>query len=136
MIDALSMYALITVPNQDLDKMSLANYERLANHFGAVQHMDADQDMTAKYRDKNKSPTSAMFKIRDRVNAAFPGQLAHMSDLVGSPAIATVMNVEPVREGKTAIVQGSERVRNNLLWHTDQDHERIPVNASIFVSEA
>lgn len=97
--------------------------------------MYADQDTSQRFYDKNKPPMSTMQKVRNNVNAAFPGQLEHLPDPIGSPAILTVTNVEPKRPAKeTAAVSEEEpKFRSTLLWHTDQDHERIPVNATMFL---
>ena len=133
-VDALSVFSLISFPKQDLTRLSLGGYERFANHFGAVQPMYAEQETDSNgFRDRDKAPLSVMRKVIENVNSCFPGQVQHLSDRSPSPAIATITNMRPRPKNGEDQVATQVRPGPGGYWHTDQDHERISCAATMFL---
>ena len=136
LIDALSMHSIVVFAGQDLGCVSLAHFERFANHFGAPQPV----------------PKRVTDGVRDAVNEALAQiagsedeRLEHLPIPAESSAIYTVTNVEPVTAGSVRVLTPrprtgsptrqdiSDKVRCEVLWHTDQDHERIACNTTMFL---
>ena len=136
LVDALSMHSIVVFAGQDLRRVSLAHFERFANHFGAPQPV----------------PKVVTEGVVDAVNEALTQiagpegeRLEHLPIPPESSALYTVTNVEPVKEGSVRVLTPrprarnpsrqdiSDRVRCEVLWHTDQDHERIACNTTMFL---
>ena len=138
LIDVLSQYSIVVFSGQDLRKVSLAHFERFAKHFGAVQPV----------------PERVRNGAADAVNSALTqfkgihgGGLRHLPVPSNSSAIYTVINVEPVQDGKVRVLtprprysreresrqSAADEVRCDVLWDTDQDHERIACNTTMFL---
>ncbi len=130
LLDALSMFGIVTIPGQDLETFSLAHFERFANHWGApVPHpnnfmrggkpaqSDGASDGEIEWIPFEKRRVSS-------VNRAFPGQLACLAH--ESPTVLVVSNIKEDTSGPVTVGQGGS-------WHTDIEYEPLPIYVSMFL---
>jgi len=136
-IDLLSMHSIVVFAGQDLDQVSLADFERFANHFGAPQPVP---------RPVTDGVPEAVNEALAQMADAGDETLSHKPVSPESAAIYTVTNVEPVKDGVVKVLtprprtkqadrkqNAADSVRAEVLWHTDQDHERIACNTTMFL---
>lgn len=129
LLDALGRYRIVTLCGQDLGSFSVAHLERFANHWGAPlphpsnfkrrdEHFMQDPELLP----REERPTS-------RVNGAFPGQLSCLPG-ADSPAVLVVANMRQLgdEERKTG-----PTLTRGTTWHTDIEHQTIPLNVSMFL---
>lgn len=132
LLDALSIYRIVTIPGQDLATFTLADFERFANHWGApVPHpsnftrggrpaqSDSPSDGSISMIPPAKRPVAT-------VNAAFPGRLQCLAH--DSPAVLVVANFRGAK--------GEPRVGGGGSWHTDIEYEPLPIYVSMFLVHA
>ena len=132
LLDALSVYRIVTIPGQDLETFTLADFERFANHWGApVPH---PSNFTRGGRPaQSDSPTDGSVvmippgkRAAANVNTTFPGRLQCLPH--DSPAVLVVANFR----GN----QGQPRVGGGGSWHTDIEYEPLPIYVSMFLVHA
>lgn len=132
LLDALSLYRIVTIPGQDLATFTLAAFERFANHWGApVPHpSNFTRGGRPAQSDSPSHGSIAMIPPAKRaaavVNGAFPGHLQCLPH--DSPAVLVVANF---RAG-----QGEPRVGGGGSWHTDIEYEPLPIYVSMFLVHA
>lgn len=132
LLDALSVYRIVTIPGQDLATFTLADFERFANHWGApVPHpSNFTRGGRPAQSDSASDGSIAMIPPAKRavaaVNGAFPGRLQCLAH--DSPAVLVVANF---RDG-----QGEQRVGGGGSWHTDIEYEPLPIYVSMFLVHA
>ena len=132
LLDALSQFRIVCIAGQDLDRFSLAHFERFANHWGApVPHptnflrggkpaqQDGDSDGPIEIIPYEKRRVAA-------VDKTFPGQLQCLPH--ESPAVLVVTNFRGERG------EGEIRVGNGGSWHTDIEYEPLPIYVSMFLT--
>lgn len=132
LLDALSLFRVVCVAGQDLDRFSLALFERFANHWGApVPHpsnllrggkpaqRDGDSDGPIEIVPYEKRRVAA-------VDKTFPGQLQCLPH--ESPTVLVVTNFSG------ALGDGEVRVGNGGAWHTDIEYEPLPIYVSMFLA--
>lgn len=132
LLDALSWFRIVCIAGQDLDRFSLAHFERFANHWGApVPHptnflrggkpaqQDGDSDGPIEIIPYEKRRVAA-------VDKTFPGQLQCLPH--ESPAVLVVTNFRGERG------EGETRVGNGGSWHTDIEYEPLPIYVSMFLT--
>jgi len=132
LLDALSQFRIVCIAGQDLNRFSLAHFERFANHWGApVPHptnflrggKPAQQDGAS------DGPIEIIPYEKRRVAAVdktFPGQLQCLPH--ESPAVLVVTNFR----GEQG--EGEARVGNGGSWHTDIEYEPLPIYVSMFLT--
>eukprot|EP00935_MAST-01C_sp_MAST-1C-sp1_P001817 g1817.t1 len=127
-LDALAWFDVVVFSGQDLERLDLARFETFANHFGApVANLFMNQATAP------GEPTMVE-KMRNEINAIFPGQLTHKAIPEGSKAAFTVTNVLRATEGKFGIQKEGTKVRTGAFWHVDGEYEgEIPNNCSMFL---
>ena len=132
LLDALSVYRIVTIPGQDLATFTLADFERFANHWGApVPHpSNFTRGGGPAQSDSPSDGAIAMIPPDKRaaaaVNAALPGRLRCLPH--DSPAVLTVANVRSAKS--------EPRVAGGGSWHTDIEYERLPIYVSMFLVHA
>ena len=132
LLDALSVYRIVTVPGQDLATLTLADFERFANHWGApVPHpSNFTRGGRPAQSDSPSDGSIVMIPPAKRaaavVNAALRGRLQCLPH--DSPAVLVVANF---RGGK-----GEPRVGGGGSWHTDIEYEPLPIYVSMFLVHA
>ncbi|MGA1196940.1 MAG: TauD/TfdA dioxygenase family protein [Candidatus Latescibacterota bacterium] len=132
LLDALSQFRVVCLAGQDLDRFSLAHFERFANHWGAPVPHPSNFLRGGKpaQRDGDSDGPIEMIPYENRrvaaVDKTFPGQLQCMPH--ESPAVLVVTNFSgPLGDGDV-------RVGNGGSWHTDIEYEPLPIYVSMFLA--
>ena len=138
LLDALSQFRIVCLPDQDLDSFSLADFERFANHWGApVPHpsnflrggkpaqSDGATDGAIEVMPFAQRPAAA-------VNAAFPGRLRCLPH--ESPAVLVVANFRGNGASPDATRESSATTSMGGSWHTDIEYEPLPIYVSMFLA--
>ncbi len=131
LLDTLGRCRLLTIAGQDLDRFSLAAFERFANHWGApVAHpsnflrggkpaqQDGVSDGVIEYRPYADRRAAA-------ADLTLPGQVACLPHESPAVLVATNLLGESERHGPTLKRGGS--------WHTDIEYEPLPIYVSMFL---
>ena len=132
--DALSQFRILSIPGQDLQSFSLADFERFANHWGApVPHPSnfLRGGKPAQSDGSSDGPVEVMpFRQRpaNAVNAAFPGRLRCLPH--ESPAVLVVANFR----GNGAARDAQPATSTGGSWHTDIEYEPLPIYVSMFLA--
>ncbi len=132
LLDTLSQCRLFAIAGQDLDRFSLASFERFANHWGApVAHpsnflrggkpaqQDGASDGTIEYRPYADRKVAA-------ADETLPGQVACLPH--ESPAVLVATNL--LGEGD----RDKTRLKDGGTWHTDIEYEPLPIYVSMFLA--
>lgn len=132
LLDALSRFRIVCIAGQDLQRFSLAHFERFANHWGApVPHPSnfLRGGKPAQQDGDSEGPIEMIPYEKRRVAAVdktFPGQLQCLPH--ESPAVLVVTNFRG-EAGDTEI-----RVGAGGSWHTDIEYEPLPIYVSMFLA--
>ena len=132
LLDALSLFRIVCIAGQDLNRFSLAHFERFANHWGApIPHpnnfmrggkpaqQDGDSDGAIEWIPYQKRQVAA-------VDRTFPERLRCLSH--ESPTVLVVSNFGgEVGERKSRVSTGGS-------WHTDIEYEPLPIYVSMFLA--
>lgn len=131
LMDTLSQCRLLTIAGQDLDRFSLAGFERFANHWGApVAHptnflrggkpaqQDGASDGAIEYLPYANRRAAA-------ADAVLPGQVACLPH--ESPAVLVATNL--LGQGD----RDKTRLKDGGTWHTDIEYEPLPLYVSMFL---
>ena len=131
LLDSLSHYRLLTIAGQDLDRFSLATFERFANHWGApVAHPsnflrggkpaqeDGASDGDIEIRPYGGRKVSA-------ADSTLPGQVSCLPH--NSPAVLVATNLLGTGD------RDKSRLKNGGTWHTDIEYEPLPLYVSMFL---
>jgi len=132
LLDALSLFRIVCIAGQDLNRFSLAHFERFANHWGApIPHpnnfmrggkpaqQDGDSDGAIEWIPYQKRQVAA-------VDRTFPGRLRCLPH--ESPTVLVVSNFGG------AVGEGKSRVSAGGSWHTDIEYEPLPIYVSMFLA--
>ena len=132
LLDALANYRLVCIAGQNLDRFSLAHFERFANHWGAlVPHPNnfLRGGKPAQGDGDSEGPIEFLpFKER-RVAAAnltFPSQLQCLPH--ESPTVLLTSNFSGAPSG------GEPRIGAGGSWHSDIEYEPLPIYVSMFLA--
>lgn len=131
LLDTLSHCRLFTLAGQDLDRFSLASFERFANHWGApVAHpSNFLRDGKPAQQDGASDGVITYRPYADRKAAAadttLPGQVACLPH--ESPAVLVATNL--LGEGD----RDKSRLKDGGSWHTDIEYEPFPIYVSMFL---
>ncbi len=123
----LDQHRIVSFPGQDANGCTVADLERLANHFGApIPH----PYNYANYQEFIR--TGEPLRVHDvegrvstRVNAAFPGEI-ECWDGADSPAVYIVTNLDGSGPDAEVVAKGGQH------WHTDIEFQPIPLSTSMF----
>ena len=132
LLDALSLYRIVTIPGQDLATFTLADFERFANHWGAPVPHPSNFTRGGKpaQSDSPSGGSIAMIppakRVAAAVSAALPGRLQCLPH--DSPAVLVVANFRGAK--------GEPRVGGGGSWHTDIEYEPLPIYVSMFLVHA
>ncbi len=132
LLDTLSHCRLLTIAGQDLDRFSLATFERFANHWGApVAHpsnflrggksaqQDGASDGVIEYQPYADRRVAA-------ADTVLPGQVACLPH--ESPAVLVATNLLGQDDRKEF------RLKDGGTWHTDIEYEPLPIYVSMFLA--
>ena len=134
LLDALSQFRVVCIAGQDLDRFSLAHFERFANHWGApIPHPNNFMrgGKPAQQDGASDGPIELIPYEKRRVAAVdttFPGQLQCLPH--ESPTVLVVSNFK----GKAD--EGGVHVSTGGSWHTDIEYERLPIYVSMFLAHS
>jgi alpha-ketoglutarate-dependent taurine dioxygenase len=136
LLDALAWYRIVTLPGQDLERLSLDRFERFANYWGApVPH--PSNFMRGGKPGQSDGATEGAIEMRPRsqrmsarVDAAFEGLDCMAHD---SPAVLVVANFSgnPAKPGE--LPSGPLTTVRGGTWHTDIEYEPLPIYVSMFL---
>ena len=131
LLDTLSQHRLLSISGQDLNRFSLASFERFANHWGApVAHpsnflrggkpaqQDGVSDGAIEFRPYADRKVAA-------ADSTLPGEVACMPH--ESPAVLVATNL--LGEGD----RDKSRLKDGGTWHTDIEYEPLPIYVSMFL---
>jgi len=131
LLDTLSHCRLLTLAGQDLDRFSLAAFERFANYWGApVAHpsnflrggkpaqQDGASDGAIEYQPYADRRVAA-------ADTVLPGQVACLPH--ESPAVLVATNLLGQDDRKEF------RLKDGGTWHTDIEYEPLPLYVSMFL---
>ena len=131
LLDTLSQCRLLSLAGQDLDRFSLATFERFANYWGApVAHpsnflrggkpaqQDGATDGAIEFRPYADRKVAA-------ADSTLPGQVACMPH--ESPAVLVATNL--LGDGD----RDKSRLNDGGSWHTDIEYEPLPIYVSMFL---
>ena len=130
LLDALAQYRIVTLGGQHLESFSVAHFERFANHWGAPLPHPSNFKRPALERFMDNPellPTEE--RPSSRVNAAFPGELRCLPG-ADSPAVLVVANMHGLNDAER---EAGPRVTRGTTWHTDIEHQPIPLHVSMFL---
>ncbi|MDE0179212.1 MAG: TauD/TfdA family dioxygenase [Gammaproteobacteria bacterium] len=130
LLDALGQYRIVTLGGQHLESFSVAHFERFANHWGAPLPHPSNFKRPALERFMDNPellPTEE--RPSSRVNAAFPGKLRCLPG-ADSPAVLVVANMHGLSDTER---EAGPRVTRGTTWHTDIEHQPIPLHVSMFL---
>ena len=132
LLDTLSHCRLLTIAGQDLDRFSLAAFERFANHWGApVAHpsnflrggkpaqQDGASDGVVEYQPYADRRVAA-------ADTVLPGQVACLPH--ESPAVLVATNLLGQDDRKEF------SLKDGGTWHTDIEYEPLPIYVSMFLA--
>ena len=132
LLDTLSHSRLLTIAGQDLERFSLAAFERFANHWGApVAHPSnflrggkpAQQDGASDGVIEYQPYADRRVATADTV---LPGQVACLPH--ESPAVLVATNLLDQDDRKEF------RLKDGGTWHTDIEYEQLPIYVSMFLA--
>ena len=132
LLDALSVFRIVTIPGQGLDTFSLADFERFANHWGAPVPHPSNFTRGGKPAQSDSPSDGAIAmlppdkRFAAAVDAALPGRLQCLPH--DSPAVLVVANLRGGTDEPRQIGGGS--------WHTDIEYEPLPIYVSMFFAHA
>lgn len=132
LLDALAYFRIVCISGQDLERFSLAHFERFANHWGALIPHPNNFLRGGKHGQSDGDSDGAIeflpFKER-RVAAAnqtFPEQLQCLPH--ESPTVLLTSNFSgPSGEGEIKTGVGGS-------WHSDIEYEPLPIYVSMFLA--
>jgi alpha-ketoglutarate-dependent taurine dioxygenase len=132
LLDTLSHSRLLTIAGQDLERFSLAAFERFANHWGApVAHpsnflrggkpaqQDGASDGVIEYQPYADRRVAA-------ADTVLPGQVACLPHESPAVLVATNLLVQDDRK--------EFRLKDGGTWHTDIEYEPLPIYVSMFLA--
>ncbi|MBT5874620.1 MAG: hypothetical protein HOH43_14470 [Candidatus Latescibacteria bacterium] len=132
LLDALSKYRIVCLAGQDLDRFTLAGFERFANHWGApIPHPNNfTRGGKPAQQDGASDGPIELIPYAERTAAAvdktFPGQLRCLSH--ESPTVLVTSNFRgDVKDAETRVTAGGS-------WHTDIEYETLPIYVSMFLA--
>ncbi len=127
LVSLLDEFRIISFPGQDQLGSTVADLERVANHFGApIPHPYNYANYADFVRDRVPLEVHAPeHRVSAKVNAAFPAAI-ECADGADSPAVYIVTNL--VGSGPDA---EPEHV-GGQHWHTDIEFQPIPLSTSMF----
>ncbi|NKB58771.1 MAG: hypothetical protein GKS00_20775 [Alphaproteobacteria bacterium] len=131
LMDTLSHCRLLTIVGQDLDRFSLASFERFANHWGAPVAHPSNFLRGGKPAQQDGASDGAIeyLPYADRRAAAadtiLPGQVACLPH--ESPAVLVATNLLGQDDRKEF------RLKDGGTWHTDIEYEPLPLYVSMFL---
>lgn len=131
LLDTLSQCRLLSLAGQDLERFSLASFERFANHWGApVAHpSNLLRDGKPAQQDGASDGVITYRPYADRKVAAadstLPGQVACLPH--ESPAVLVATNL--LGEGDRDKI----RLKDGGSWHTDIEYEPLAIYVSMFL---
>ena len=132
LLDSLSRFRLICLTEQDLERFSLAHFERFANHWGApIPHpsnflrggkpaqQDGDSDGDVEFLPYEARKVAV-------ANDTLPGRLRCLEH--ESPAVLVASNLlGKVEKNLPTVIGGGS-------WHTDVEYEPLPIYVSMFLA--
>ena len=131
LLDALSQFRILCIAGQDLDRFSLARFERFANHWGAPIPHPSNFMRGGKPAQQDGASDGSIELIpygRRKAAAAdttLPGQLKCLPH--ESPAVLVATNLRGKAE------PGGVRMLAGESWHTDVEYEPLPIYVSMFL---
>ena len=131
LLDTLSHCRLMTLAGQDLDRFSLAAFERFANHWGAPVAHPSNFLRGGKpaQQDGPSDGAIAYLPYADRkaaaADATLPGQVECLPH--ESPAVLVATNL--LGSGES----GGPALKDGGSWHTDIEYEPLPIYVSMFL---
>ena len=134
LLDALAYFRTVCIAGQDLDRFSLAHFERFANHWGApVPHPNNFmRGGKPAQQDGDSEGEIEMIPYANRkvshVDKTFPRQLQCLPH--ESPTVLVTSNFS----GKVG--EGEIRVGGGGAWHTDIEYEPLPIYVSMFLAHS
>lgn len=134
LLDALSHFRVVCLAGQDLDRFSLAHFERFANHWGALVPHPNNFMRGGKraQQDGDSDGPIEMIPYEDRrvsaVDKTFPGQLGCLPHESPTVLVTSNFSGEP-KEGETSVGKGGS-------WHTDIEYEPLPIYVSMFLAHS
>jgi alpha-ketoglutarate-dependent taurine dioxygenase len=134
LLDALSQFRVVCIAGQDLDRFSLAHFERFSNHWGAPVPHPSNFMRGGKpaQRDGASDGPIELTPYENRsvaaVDKTFPCQLQCLPH--ESPTVLVTSNFRgQAKEGETRVGTGGS-------WHTDIEYERLPIYVSMFLAHS
>ena len=140
LLDALAQHRIVCVAGQDLERFSMAHFERFANHYGApLPHPNNFTRGGVGAQGQGASDGAIEwipFESRtvSRANATFPGELQCLAH--ESPAVLVTSNFggpPPGKLGAGIPDSGEVDVGGGGSWHTDIEYEPLPIHVSMFL---
>lgn len=132
LLDALSQFRFLCVAGQDLQRFSLAHFERFANHWGALIPHPSNFLRGGKpaQQDGATDGEIALIPYAQRkaavADTTLPDQLQCLPH--ESPAVLLATNLMgQVADEDVCIKPGGS-------WHTDVEYERLPIYVSMFLA--
>ena len=132
LLEALSTFRIVCIAGQNLQRFSLAHFERFANHWGApIPHPSnflrggkpaqqdgaSDGDFELIPYEKRKAATA---------DTTLPGELQCLPH--ESPAVLVATNLTGKADAQDV------RLIPGRSWHTDVEYERLPIYVSMFLA--
>jgi alpha-ketoglutarate-dependent taurine dioxygenase len=134
LLDALAHFGVVCIAGQDLNRFSLARFERFANHWGAPVPHPSNFLRGGKPAQSDGDSTGPIewlpFDQRRvaSVNEAFPDQLTCLPH--ESPTVLVVTNFRGSTVGRDP---SDVTISNGGSWHTDIEYEPLPIYVSMFL---
>ena len=131
LLDTLSHCRLLTLAGQDLERFSLAAFERFANHWGAPVAHPSNFLRGGKPAQQDGASDGAITYLpyADRkvaaADATLPGQVECLPH--ESPAVLVATNL--LGNGES----NAPTLKNGGSWHTDIEYEPLPIYVSMFL---
>ncbi len=132
LLDTLSHVRLLTIAGQDLDRFSLASFERFANHWGAPVAHPSNFLRGGKPAQQDGASDGAIEYVpyADRrvadADTVLPGKVACLAH--ESPAVLVATNLLGQDDRKEF------RLKDGGTWHTDIEYEPLPIYVSMFLA--
>jgi len=135
LLDCLSYYRILKIPNQNLEKFTLYDFENFSKYWGCpLPHPNnflrggkpgqSDGDSKGEYKiiPKNLRPYNL-------VNKVFPGKLKCLEH--ESPCILVVSNFG--KNSDKDKISKIPKISSGGSWHTDIEYEKLPMHISMFL---
>ena len=136
LLDALAWCRIVTMPGQDLARLSLDRFERFANHWGAPVPHPSNFMRGGKPGQSDGSSVGpiAMRPVEDRFSTRVSAAFDNLDCLPHeSPAILVVANFrgDPSKPGEFPTAPTTTALGGS--WHTDIEYEPLPIYVSMFL---